>query len=179
MEKPCNSSKVIEVTVISAEGLLLNRKKPVKKNACVVVRSDPFNSRSTGMDREGGSYPSWNEKLVMELPVRARFITVEAHSGSKLIGTANIPVSDFAGGYLPENYLSFLSYRLRNANGEKNGIINLSVKVKGEGAKSGCGGGGSCTASCSGRPWTGVPPVDGSKVSDLGIVTGIPVRYRY
>ncbi|PIN21994.1 hypothetical protein CDL12_05294 [Handroanthus impetiginosus] len=157
-------------------GLLLNRKKPVKKNAFVVVRCDPFNSRSTGMDREGGSYPAWNEKLVMELPVHSRFITVEAHSGSKLIGTANIPVSDFAGGYLPENYLSFLSYRLRNANGEKNGIINLSVKVKGEGAK---GGGGGCAASCSGWQWQGVPAVDGGKVSDLGIVTGIPVPYRY
>ncbi|KAI3444595.1 hypothetical protein Pfo_001260 [Paulownia fortunei] len=161
MEKP--SLKVIEVTVISAEGLLVNRKQPVRKNAFVIVRSDPFNSRSTGMDTEGGSYPAWNEKLVMELPAHA------------LIGTANIPVSDFAGGFLPENYLSFLSYRLRDSIGQKNGIINLSVKVKGAAGRSGPDG---CAASCSGRPWAGVPVVDG-KVSDHGIVTGIPVSYRY
>lgn len=158
----------IEVTVISAEGLLMNRRQPVKKNAFVVVRSDPFNSRSTGVDPQGGSCPSWNEKLVMELPVNVRFITVEAHSGNKAIGSANIPVSDFSGGIMPENYLSFLSYRLRDANGEKNGIVNLSVKVRGGTRKS------YCSASCA-RPWIGFPVEN--KVSS-GIVTGIPVSYR-
>ncbi|KAL0425957.1 UNVERIFIED_CONTAM: hypothetical protein Sradi_1130500 [Sesamum radiatum] len=169
MEKP--SSKEIEVTVISGEGLLLSRRRPVKKNVFVTVRTDPFNSRSTGVDPEGGSYPAWNEKLVMELPLHARFITVEAHSGTRVIGVANIPVSDFSGGYLPDNYLSFLSYRLRDSNGEKNGIINLSVKVKVKGS-----GNTGCAASCS-RPWIGVPAAD-AKVSD-GIVTGFPVSYRY
>ncbi|KAL3829632.1 hypothetical protein ACJIZ3_018434 [Penstemon smallii] len=171
MEKPC-TSKVIEVTVISAEGLLITRREPVKKNAFVVVRSDPFNSKSTGMDTVGGNYPAWKEKLVLELPAHARFISVETHSGSKFIGSANIPVSDFSGGYLPDNYLSFLSYRLKDANGEKNGIINLSVMVKG--TRGTMGG----TASCS-RPWKGVPV--GGKVSDVdeGIVTGIPVYYQH
>ncbi|KAH6838014.1 hypothetical protein C2S53_009574 [Perilla frutescens var. hirtella] len=169
MEKK-SSPRVIEVTVISAEGLVVSRKQPVKKNAFVVVRSDPYNSRSTGMDREGGSYPAWNEKLVMELPVNARFLTVEAHSGTKLIGAANIPVSDFIGGFLPLNYLSFLSYRLRDANGVKNGIVNLSVKVK----AAAIGGAGTFVASSC----PGVPVVDG-KVADHGIVTGIPVSYRY
>ncbi|XP_073290581.1 BON1-associated protein 2-like [Primulina huaijiensis] len=159
---------VIEVTVISAEGLLMKRRQPVKKNAFVVLRSDPFNSRSTGMDTQGGSCPSWNEKLVMELPVHARFITVEAHSGNKVIGSANIPVTDFSGGFLPENSMSFLSYRLRDASGEKNGIVNLSVKVRGGSGKS------RCSASCA-RPWTGFPVEN--KVSN-GIVMGIPVFYR-
>ncbi|KAL3814864.1 hypothetical protein ACJIZ3_016132 [Penstemon smallii] len=178
MEKS-SSSKSIEVNVISAEGLSINRKQP--KNVFVILRSDPFNSRSTVTDIEGGSYPKWNEKLVMELPSHARFITVEAHSGRKLIGSASIPVSDFCGGYLPDNYLSFLSYRLRDANGEKNGIINLSVMVKGKGTSRGNTGG--CAASCS-RPWMGVP-VDNNnynkynnKVSG-GMVTGIPVPYKF
>ncbi|XP_073314085.1 BON1-associated protein 2-like [Primulina huaijiensis] len=160
------TSKAIEVTVISAEGLLESRRKPVKKNAFVVVKSDPRNPISTGVDSEGGSYPSWNQKLEMELQSHVRFIAVEAHSGSKVIGSANIPVMDFSGGSLPENYLSFLSYRLRDANGEKNGIINLSVKVKG-GVKSGY------AASCS-RPWIRAPMDD--KVANW-IVTGIPVSY--
>lgn len=171
MEKR-GSPFVIEVTVISGEGLLLSRNQAVKRNAFVVVRSDPFNSRSTGMDSDGGSYLAWNEKLApMELPANARFITVEAHSGTKLIGAANIPVSDFAGGFLPLNYLSFLSYRLRDANGCKNGILNLSVKVK---------GGAAAARDGSGQPWTGVPVVGGiGKVVHHGIVTGIPVSYRY
>ncbi|KZV26727.1 hypothetical protein F511_34325 [Dorcoceras hygrometricum] len=158
-------SMVIEVTVISAEGLLVNRRQPVKKNAYVVVRSDPFNSRSTGIDPQGGSCPSWNEKLVMDMPMHARFITVEAHSGNKTIGSANIPVTEFSGGCLPENYLSFLSYRLRDANGEKNGIVNFSVKAR---------GGKSCCSSSCARPWIGFPAEN--KASN-GIVMGIPVLY--
>ncbi|KAL0379570.1 UNVERIFIED_CONTAM: hypothetical protein Sangu_0021300 [Sesamum angustifolium] len=102
-----------------------------------------------------------------------RFLTVEVHSPANIVGTANIPVSDFAGGFLPANYLSFLSYRLRDANGEKNGIINLSVKVK---VKQEAAGGRS--SGCSGQTWAGVP-VDGGKVSDHGITMGFPVSYRY
>ncbi|GER40059.1 BON association protein 1 [Striga asiatica] len=121
----------IEVTVISAEGLQSSRKQPVKKNSFVLIRSDPFTSRSTDVDRDGGSYPFCNQKLTMELPENARFITVEAHAGGQAIGAANIPVEDFTGGHLPENYLSFLSYRLMDGGGGKNGIVNVSVKVNG------------------------------------------------
>ncbi|KAL3618665.1 hypothetical protein CASFOL_037484 [Castilleja foliolosa] len=179
MEKP--SSRSIEVNVISAEGLLMSKNKPVKKNAFVVVRSDPFNSGSTGMDKEGGCYPVWNEKLVMELPSNARFITVEAHSGNRLIGTANIPVTDFAGGNLPENYLSLLSYRLRDGNGEKNGIVNISVKVRGRAVAAGSGGCAAGVSFSGWRPCGGAPVVDG-KFSDQfhrGVVTGIPVSYSH
>ncbi|KAL2460724.1 BON1-associated protein 2 [Abeliophyllum distichum] len=169
MEKA--SSRVIEVTVISGEDLRVNRRTPLKKNAFVIVRSDPLNPRSTGMNTEGGCNPIWNEKLVMDLPLHASFITVEVHckvrSGSKIIGTSRIPLSDFTGGYLPVNYLSFLSYRLRDANGEKNGIINLSVKVNGPTNMS-------CATSRS-RLWFGGPM--NNKFSN-GIVTGIPVSYR-
>ncbi|KAL2477747.1 BON1-associated protein 2 [Forsythia ovata] len=169
MEKA--SSRVIEVTVISGEDFKVNRRNPLKKNVFVIVRSDPLNPRSTGMSTEGGCNPIWNEKLVMDLPLHASFITVEVHckvrSGSKIIGTARIPLSDFTGGYLSVNYLNFLSYRLRDANGEKNGIINLSVKVNGPTNMS-------CATSCS-QLWFGGPM--NNKFSN-GIVTGIPVSYR-
>ncbi|KAL1543501.1 BON1-associated protein 2-like [Salvia divinorum] len=151
------SPYVIEVTVISAEGL-----RPVKKSSHVVLRSDPFNTRTTGPDRDGGSYPAWNEKLQMELPAHARFLTVEAHSGSSLVGAANIPVSDFAAASLPLNYLSFLSYRLRDPRGAKNGILNLSVRVCRRPGPTGS----------SPEPWPGVP-VTGGKPGV--VVTGIPV----
>ncbi|XP_051147393.1 BON1-associated protein 2-like [Andrographis paniculata] len=174
MERAINSKLSIEVTVISAEGLLVNRKPPgKKKNLFVAVRSDPYDCRLTAADKDGGSNPRWNQKLEMDLPINVRYITVAAYSGRNLIGTATVPAADFSGGHLPENHLSFLSYRLRDDNGEKNGIINLSVKVKGHVGKS-------CAAAvgCSEQPWKGVP-VDGKGSGTHGIVTGIPVSYRY
>lgn len=134
MENP--SSRVIELTVLSGEGLRIDRRL-IKKNAFAIVQTDAFNYRKTKVDESGGSYPTWNEKLVMELPMHARFIDLQlqckaSNSGNnnKTVGFAKIPVSDFIGGYVPENYLHFLSYRLRDAKGDKNGIINVSVRVK-------------------------------------------------
>lgn len=126
-------SRKVEITILSGEDLRIDRKS-VKKNAFVIVRVDPFNFRTTNIDTLGGSYPTWNEKLDIDLPDNSRYITLEVHcksnsSGKRNIGTVNVPVSDFIGGYLPENYLHFLSYRLRDSSGEKNGIINISVRV--------------------------------------------------
>lgn len=128
-----SSSRTVEITVLSGENLRLD-KKQVKKNTFVVVQTDLFNCHTTRIDTVGGAYPSWNEKLVMELPMDARCVSLEVQtktsSGNRSIGSAKIPVSDFIGGYAPENYLHFLSYRLRDAKWEKNGIINVSVRVK-------------------------------------------------
>ncbi|XP_044493945.1 BON1-associated protein 2-like [Mangifera indica] len=127
-----SSSRKVEITVLSAENLRLD-KKLVKKNTFVIVQTDPFNSHTTRTDTLGGGYPSWNEKLVFDLPVHAGYIYLEVQSksssGTRSIGVAKIPVSDFIGGYVPENYLHFLSYRLRDSKWEKNGIINVSVRV--------------------------------------------------
>lgn len=128
------ASGVVEITVISGEDLRVNSRRPVKKNAFAVVRTDSKNYQMTRVDTEGGSYSTWNEKLVMNLPAHARFLTVEVHcktsSGDRVIGTARVPVSDFSGGSTPESYLHFLSYRLRDDKGERNGIVNLSVRMK-------------------------------------------------
>ncbi|XP_028069042.1 BON1-associated protein 2-like [Camellia sinensis] len=170
----------LEVTVISGEGLRIGRRWPLKKNCVfVVIQTDSQTVRMT-TDTESGTHPTWNEKLVVDMPVSGmHFVTVEVHcktyySGDKIIGTARIPVTDFTGGYVPENCLQFLSYRLWNRRGEKNGIINLSVRVKvPETAISG----GSCAAVASySRRWTGGPVAE----KDFGgIVTGVPVRYRH
>ena len=48
----------------------------------------------------------------------------------KSVGVARIAVADFLSGSLPESYLQFLSYRLRDREGRRNGIINFSVRVK-------------------------------------------------
>ncbi|KAF7138590.1 hypothetical protein RHSIM_Rhsim07G0019500 [Rhododendron simsii] len=170
------TSRALEVTVISGEGLRLDRRRPVKKNAFVIVRTNSQNSRSTAAsDDTGGSSPAWNEKLVVEMPPHAWFLTVEvrcrANSGDKVVGTARIPASDFVGCNVPANYLHFLSYRMRDGRGEPNGIINLSVRVKG--AENGAGAAATCAAAASvSRPWVGGAVVVG-KVAG-GVVTGVP-----
>jgi len=128
-----SSFHTIEITVLSCEDLRINGRS-VKKNTCVVVRTDPLNFRETTTDTEGGSYPSWDQKLTLDMSIRETCITLEVHcrtlSVDRIIGSARMPVSDFMGGYFPEGYLSFLSYRLKDPKGFENGIINVSVRLR-------------------------------------------------
>ena len=170
-----SSSRTIEITVLSGENLCLDRRS-IKKNAFVVVRSNGGNDfRTTGIDVNGGSNPNWNEKLLLELPLHATALTVEVYcktsTGNRLVGTAMVPISDFTGGYLPENYMHFLSYRLRNQKGERNGIINLSVRTKVPPAQE-----YSCSAasSSSATAWEVGVPV-GKSDFGCGVVIGVPI----
>ncbi|KAF8027003.1 hypothetical protein BT93_E0048 [Corymbia citriodora subsp. variegata] len=179
----------LEVTVISGEDLRI-KGRPIKSNAFVTVMPDscgqPSSVSSTKLDARGKSYPSWDEKLHVDLPAGTRHVVMEARrrsssAGDKLIGTAWIPVSDFVGDFTPENYLRFLSYRLRDAEGLRNGIINISLRVVASSYKG--------TLSCSSRLPPPLPqfrmPVDREKHSGTvtggtvtgGTVTGVPVWY--
>ncbi|CAK9319041.1 unnamed protein product [Citrullus colocynthis] len=124
--------RTLEITVISAEELHRHG-KPIKKNSFASVKIDSQNLGSTQIDDRGGSYPLWNDKMALKLPSNVSFVTVDVHSGNfsrnKIVGTVNIPVSDFLSGFVPESYLHFLSYRLRDNRGERNGIVNISVRV--------------------------------------------------
>lgn len=126
-------SRTLEIRVLSAEDLRIGGRF-VKKNAFAVVKVDSYNYQGTKADPVGGSYPTWDEILEINFPVAATSLTLEVQcktsSGDRLIGTANLPVSDVIGGYTPENYLRFLSYILKDTRGKRNGIINVSVRVK-------------------------------------------------
>ncbi|CAL1404290.1 unnamed protein product [Linum trigynum] len=193
-------TRTLEFTILSAEDLRIDG-RAVKKNAFAVVRTDPSNSGSTRADLDGGSYPLWNEKVVvaMSMPM-TKSVTVEVQcrvgSGNRVVGAVAVPVSDFMGGLTPEDYLHFLSYRLRDPRGVRNGIVNFSVRVTG-------GGGGNCSAAArknvvaesyggsstyspswgarSSSSWgfqVGVPAVGGSRSNyggGGGVVTGVPV----
>ncbi|XP_047336075.1 BON1-associated protein 2-like [Impatiens glandulifera] len=174
-------SRALEITIISGEGLRLSPSKRVKKNAFVIVGAEHTQIlSSTRMDIDGGSYPTWNDKMFVDIPIQSRFLIVEVqckskHQGDLVVGTAKIPVTDFVGGFTPANYLHFLSYRLRDLKGEKNGIINLSIKVKGrEDVNS------SKFNYLQPRLAAPYKQVD-AKRSDIGInvVTGIPVLQKY
>ncbi|KAF5195169.1 Bon1-associated protein [Thalictrum thalictroides] len=137
MEKSSSSSssRSLEVTIISAENLRKNHRS-IKKNAFVTLETDPNNSQSTSMaDSIGGSYPSWNEKFELTLPYNLRYIRLEVKcktaTGVKTIGSVNIPISDLLEDFIPPSCLHHLSYRLRERDGDRNGIINLSIRMKG------------------------------------------------
>ncbi|EXB52086.1 BON1-associated protein 2 [Morus notabilis] len=171
------SSRTVEMTVLSGEDLRLARKS-VKKNTFVVVRSDGSNFRTTEMDGgESGSRPNWNEKLVLDLPAHAQAVTLEVHCktafGDKIVGTVSVPVADFSGGYLSESgYLHFLSYRLRDSRGEKNGIINVSVRMEVPIPEYTC----SASVLAPEQMTVGVPV---GKSNFGGVVTGVPVLCAY
>ncbi|KAK7349554.1 hypothetical protein VNO77_07005 [Canavalia gladiata] len=176
--------RTVEITILSAENLQMN-KKSIKGNAFVTVQSDARNEVcSTKVDSEGGSYPSWNEKVVIEVPSHARFITAEVRcktssTGSNSVGFARIPVSDFVGGYVPENQLHFLSYRLWDGKVKRNGVINISVRVKVAQAQhhscnSNSNSNSNSFTAAKGVPVTGVP-VAGN--GSTGVVTGIPALW--
>lgn len=162
----------LEITIISCEGLRINRQKSVKKNTFVTVQTDSQNVNRTQLDIKGGSYPAWNEKLYVQLPMHVHYLSIDVQckvssTANKFIGRAKIPVSEFTGAYFPENYLHILSYRLRDENGERNGIINFSIRMKARSA---------ADVPNYGHylPSQRITPMAG-KVYNYGMVTGVPV----
>ncbi|CAN1157489.1 BON1-associated protein 2 [Linum perenne] len=201
----------LQFTFLSAEDLRIDG-RPLKKNAFAIVKTnddddDQSTSKSTAVDSDGGSYPRWNETIVVEFP-RSRnqsFLTVEVRCkvgsrNNRVIGIARVPVTDFLGHLTPLGYLHFLSYRLRDPRGVKNGIVNFSVRVVnggGGGAAEGRGDGYGCsvvarkkggnyasstyfaspswTLPSSASAWTVPVARDRNGYGGGGVVTGVPV----
>ncbi|KAF9617559.1 hypothetical protein IFM89_037371 [Coptis chinensis] len=130
MEK--SSSRLLEIKIISAEDLRIDSRS-TKKNAFVTIRTAANKLISTSMDSEGGSYPSWHENFELPLPHNVNHISldVKCMNGStvRTIGSASIPCSDFLEDWVPPNCLHFLSYRLRDSDGKRNGIVNLCIRL--------------------------------------------------
>ncbi|KAI9110032.1 hypothetical protein K1719_019073 [Acacia pycnantha] len=176
-------SRTLEVNVLSAEGLTVDR-KPVTKNVFIEIRAETLNCSTTSLGVADGARgsPSWNETLMVEIPPYARSITFDVKCktsmGTKSVGIARIALSDFLGGIVPESCLQFLSYRLRNWEGRRNGIINFSVRVK-------------SAMAPKYEPSVPVPALAdirsscgfqmrvplGDQHNPRGVVTGIPIRW--
>ncbi|KAL5724904.1 hypothetical protein ACHQM5_008111 [Ranunculus cassubicifolius] len=113
----------VELTIISAEDLHING-RPVEKTTFVTIETECNNSQST----------RWNEKLQLSLPQNVNhlrlYVKCKRASSVRTIGSVSIPLSDFLEDYVPPNCLHFLSYRLREHDGDRNGIVNLSIRVK-------------------------------------------------
>ncbi|KAJ1414823.1 C2 domain [Sesbania bispinosa] len=110
-------SHTIEITILSAENLCMNG-KPIRKNSYVVMSAttNPKFLTTTMSGEESGNYPSWNEKFTVEFCEASKYITLEVQCktwlGVRSVGTAQIAVSDVLGGFVGQNCLQFLSYRL-------------------------------------------------------------------
>lgn len=128
------SSRTLEITVISGENL------HVTDEAYVVVRAESINCCTTKTVKDScsttdSSFLSWNEKFLVDMPVHARSITFEVQSkkskgAAQPVGVARIAVTDFLGGGVTgEDCLQVLSYRLRDWEGRRNGVIHFSVRV--------------------------------------------------
>ncbi|MED6127912.1 hypothetical protein PIB30_092593, partial [Stylosanthes scabra] len=123
MESRTRPLITIDFTIFSAENLSV-KGKPLRRNndaAYLVVDAQCSSTKH---------YPSWNEKFSMEVePSTCRFISIEVRrkkwfgysSGS--VGMAHVPVSELFGA-------QFLSYRLWDDKGQRNGIIDFSVRVR-------------------------------------------------
>ncbi|KAK7292604.1 hypothetical protein RJT34_15457 [Clitoria ternatea] len=166
-------SRTLDLTVLSAEDLRVNG-KPANKNIFVAVRAESLTTHTTAMKDNGGGrsgFHSWSEKFSVELGAYARSITFEVKCKTAMgvvkdIGVARIALSDFLGGLVPDNCLQFLSYRLRDSNGLRNGIVNFSVRVAAPATAAdnvGGGGAGCCRVQMGAENSSGV------------VVTGIPV----
>ncbi|KAK4266779.1 hypothetical protein QN277_023655 [Acacia crassicarpa] len=125
--------RTLEVTVISGEGLCIDQNL-VTENVYVVVRTESLKCWSTKpAKQEVGSLSSlWNEKLMVEVPLHAQSITFEVQCKTprgmvRSIGLARIGIWDV----IPkkDKCLEMQSYRLRNWEGRRSGIINFSVIV--------------------------------------------------
>ncbi|KAJ1426823.1 C2 domain [Sesbania bispinosa] len=166
-------SHTIDITILSAENLCMNG-KPIRKNAYVVIHTpNPKFLTTTMSGDESGSYPSWNEKFTVEFCDASKYITLEVQCktwlGVRSVGTAQIAVSDVLGGFVGQNCLQFLSYRLWDGKGQRNGIINFSVRVKVPDQYSE-------SSSCNSMQIA----VKRANINDSnGVVTGIPVFWNY
>ncbi|XP_021767332.1 BON1-associated protein 1-like [Chenopodium quinoa] len=132
-----SSSYSLDIIIKSTEALTIGNHKSVGKNVFVTVSMENqgwTNQLQTRLCNEGLK-PEWNEKLIMDMPTNTKFIILEVRykkrSSDKLIGIAKVPTSDFSGNNMPLNFQYCLCYRLRDRNGEPNGIINFSVTVNG------------------------------------------------
>ncbi|XP_057450773.1 BON1-associated protein 2-like [Lotus japonicus] len=181
--------RTLELTILSAEDLRVDR-KPATRDVFVVVQAESTHATAVSGDEYGGGFHSWNQKFSVNLNMNTKFITFEVNcktrSGSvKDIGVVRIPVSDFLGGLVPDTFLRFLSYRLKDRYGNPNGIINFSVRAVSPGGKSGGGGstavdkvdGFSVPAAAADK--IGGGSCGGSQVPAGGVVTGIPVSWNH
>lgn len=155
MFDPNRQPFVIEITIVSAEGLkntstfFSKRIRPF----ITLTTAPPTPYKPTGADKqsqvymtrvddEGGINPTWGDKF--RLPMEATFFShrysaIYLHIYTKRLmkskiqlGWCQIPAGDILEGFSPAGTLRHLSYRLRDRDGTRgHGIVNVAVRLEG------------------------------------------------
>ncbi|KAL5201277.1 hypothetical protein ABZP36_035631 [Zizania latifolia] len=132
-----SSGMTLEVTVVSAEEVLLPTGRTLGGGAYAVVHTVSA-AASTRVSEDGdcNGYPRWGETVRVDMPAGTRRLDVEIcrrRSNGKVesVAAALVPVGDFTVG--PPGHLHCLSYRLFDAgsssrSARRNGIVNITVK---------------------------------------------------
>ncbi|GLJ55921.1 hypothetical protein SUGI_1200630 [Cryptomeria japonica] len=126
-----------EIEIISAQDLecVTSFGRPMRTYA--LVWTDSTAQKCTRIDREGGSYPTWNDKFQMTvnkelLKQKGSAVLVQIYcktmTGKKRVGSARMPFSDILEGFTKPDSIHFLSYRIRTPNGRLRGYLDLSVR---------------------------------------------------
>ncbi|KAK7349558.1 hypothetical protein VNO77_07009 [Canavalia gladiata] len=127
----------LEINVISGENICVDRSL-LAENVYVVVRAESLSCCTTKMVNEEKGVLAWNEKFLLNIPSHARSVTFEVqckrYKGVRPIGVARIALSDLIGDnnkkvWESESSAEMYSYRLRDWEGQRNGVIHFSVKV--------------------------------------------------
>ncbi|CAM6108471.1 unnamed protein product [Calypogeia fissa] len=129
--------RTLELNVISAQNL--KKVKNFGHQSCYAVGYiSSSDKKSTKVDKEGGTNPTWNAKLTLscdeKLLQRGRsHITVDIYShgtfGNKLVGTSKISLLEIGKQAATGAPPKFLSFEVCRRSGKVQGVLNLSVKV--------------------------------------------------
>ncbi|CAL0318338.1 unnamed protein product [Lupinus luteus] len=125
--------RTLEITVMSGENIRVDQ-NPTPEDVYVVVRPESINCYTTKMAKGEEGLHAWNEKFLLDIPMHAKSITFEVqckkYKGFRPIGVARIALSELVDGQGKENNcIQMFSYRLRDWDGRRNGVIHFSVRI--------------------------------------------------
>ncbi|XVF57069.1 hypothetical protein PTKIN_Ptkin06aG0174000 [Pterospermum kingtungense] len=141
MAPPPTHSRILEITLVSAEDLV-----PVSKNmktyAVAWVQQD--RKLATGVDQTGGTEPTWNDKFVFRvddkfLNSENATIVVEIYAAAwvkdALIGYANVHIKDIfhlrsvGNAKINNSAARTVTLQIRRPSGRPQGILNMEVAL--------------------------------------------------
>ncbi|XP_050378021.1 uncharacterized protein LOC126795219 [Argentina anserina] len=148
-----NNQPVMEITVISAQGLknsshfsqkirpfITLTTSPPAATPCRPSGNEEVQVYKTRVDDEGGINPTWGDKFMVPLDAcflsnRYSCIHLQLHTkrlimGRVQLGWCQIPAYDIVG-FPSTGSVRYLSYRLRARDGTRtNGVVNVAIKLE-------------------------------------------------
>ncbi|KAF3439919.1 hypothetical protein FNV43_RR18197 [Rhamnella rubrinervis] len=127
---------VMEINLISAQGLKLPSGQLWRMQTYALAWTDPSVKLRTGIDRVGGENPTWNDRFLFQ--VTPEFLTSETSGVSveiyavnclrdTLIGTVRFLIGNFLD--IHAKIPSFTALQIRRPSGRFHGVLNIGATV--------------------------------------------------